>query len=204
MHKAQFSRSDERMNGLAHSRAGNKMREEVLHIFLFRSHHAIQILAHQRREGLADGKPHAFLNGLRGPAVEDVPVRAFPRLVIHPRNTQARPELLQGMVERGRRNASTERLCQLWLRDRALAMNYLEGIAGELRVFRSRFAFGSPLGIALAHERIEKWEHRGRYEKRVVLVKKIRLVRYLLPQQPDHQIAGVSSARVGIGVLISR
>src|SRR5882762_8257466 len=108
------------------------------------------------------------------------------------------------MVERGGRNASAECLCQLRLRDWALAMNYLEGIAGELRVLRSRAALGSLLGIALTHERIEKWEHRGRDQERVVFVKKIRLICHLLPQQPDHQIAGVSSARVGVGVLVGR
>ena len=69
-------------------RARDEVSEESFEIGLLGGDHAVEIFREQRRERLRHRKSHAFANGLGRPAVEQIPERAFARLVIHARDAQ--------------------------------------------------------------------------------------------------------------------
>ena len=79
MHKTQFPRRQQRVDGILHLRSRDEVSEEYLEVRLLDRDHAIQILRQQRRERLLHRKSHAFFHCVRSPAVKHIPHRAFAR-----------------------------------------------------------------------------------------------------------------------------
>src|ERR1700674_3479677 len=58
--------------------------------------------------------------------------------------------------------------------------------------------------ITFPHERVEIRKNRGGKQERIILVNQRRLKGRLVTQRPNHQLCGLCSARIGVGMLPRR